>query len=232
MRIRSPLLIRTVSFLASWAVRGLAGTLRFRYQALGPTLEPHRLDRPGRYIYAFWHENILLLAYQYGRPDVHVLISQHADGELITQVAQWLGFNVVRGSSTRGGVQALRHCLRAAESGHLAVTPDGPRGPRRHVHDGLIYLAARTGLPIVPIGIGYCRPWRARSWDRFAVPRPWTRGRCVSGTPITIPADMEREHLEGYRQQVEGALLHAGDIAERWAETGIWPADLARRAAA
>lgn len=230
MKIRHPWLIRTASFLASLTVRALIGTLRFRYQSFGPNLEPHRVV--GHYIYAFWHENLLLPAYHYGLPNCHVLISQHADGEFITQVAQRLGLSVVRGSSTRGGVQALRQCMRAAENGHLVVTPDGPRGPRRQVHDGLIYLAARTGLPIVPAGVGYCRPWRANSWDRLAIPRPGSRARCVTGTPIAVPADVEREQLASYRQRVQTALLDVGAIAERWAETGVWPAELEQRAAA
>jgi lysophospholipid acyltransferase (LPLAT)-like uncharacterized protein len=231
MKIRSPGLIRVVSWISGWVVRGLAGTLRFRYQALGPNLAPRDIDASGRYIFAFWHENLVLLAYQYGRPSIHVLISQHADGELIAQVVRHLGFSVVRGSSTRGGVQAVRHCLRAAEHGHLAVTPDGPRGPRRRVRDGLIYLASRTGLPIIPVGIGYCRPWRANSWDRFAVPRPWSRACCITGTPIAIPADMDRQLLPAYRRQVEEALHHIDAVAEHWAVTGRWPDELPQRAA-
>ena len=66
--------------------------------------------------------------------------------------------------------------LRLSRQAHLVITPDGPRGPRRQVQAGMVYLAARTGVPIVPVGIGYDRPWRTKSWDRFAVPRPGVRG--------------------------------------------------------
>jgi lysophospholipid acyltransferase (LPLAT)-like uncharacterized protein len=226
MKIRHPWLIATAAFLGSLLVRGMCGTLRRSYRALGPNLHPDALDGLIQsYIGIFWHENLLLPASLYGRPDIHVLISQHADGELITQVAQRLGFNVVRGSSTRGGVQAVRQCLRVAGNSILAVTPDGPRGPRRRIQEGTIYLAARTGRPIVPIGVGYCRPWRAKSWDRFAIPRLWSRACWVTGAPIPVPADVGRDQLEAYRAQVEAALDYTTDLAERWAETGVWPVE-------
>jgi lysophospholipid acyltransferase (LPLAT)-like uncharacterized protein len=224
-------LIRAAAWLASWIVRALVGTLRYHYRALGPSMRPRDLDHSGPYIFAFWHEKLLLLAYHYGRPNIHVLISQSADGELITQLMQSLGFSAVRGSSTRGGVQAVRHCLRLAANGHLAFTPDGPRGPRRRVQDGLLYLASRTGVPVVPVGIGYCRPWRARSWDRFAVPCPWSRACCITGMPIAIPADMDRQQMPAYRQQVEAAHQQIDALAEQWATTGRWPDEAQQRAA-
>jgi lysophospholipid acyltransferase (LPLAT)-like uncharacterized protein len=217
MKIRHPVLIKTIGLTGSWAIRLWIGTLRYRYRPLGPNLDPHRRDLAGRYIYAFWHENMLLPAYQYGRPDIRVLISQHADGELIAETCRHLRFRLVRGSTTRGGVEAVRTMLRLSRNSHLAITPDGPRGPRRRVQMGLIYLAARTELPIVPTGIGFRRPWRLKSWDRFAVPRPWSPGTCVTGEPIRIPPDADKDQLEGYRLEVEQALAHVTDLAEQWA---------------
>jgi lysophospholipid acyltransferase (LPLAT)-like uncharacterized protein len=223
MKIRHPVLIRMLGFLGAWLIRLWVGTVQYRYRCLDPRVEPSQLHE--RYIFAFWHENILLLAYHYGRPDVWVLVSQHADGQLIAEICWHVGFSVIRGSTTRGGTEAVRQMLRTARAAHLVITPDGPRGPRRHVQMGLVYLAARTGLPVVPIGIGYCRPWRLRSWDRFAVPRLFSRGRCVIGVPITVPAGAEKEQLEPYRQLVEEALHAVTDLAQRWADEGEWPAD-------
>lgn len=231
MKIRSPWMIRVVSWLGTLVVRGLVGTLRYQYRPIGPDVSPRVLGPSMRFIYSVWHENLLLPTYHYAGPNMYTLVSQHADGELVANLLHNLGFKVVRGSTTRGGVLAVRHCLRTAENGHLVLTPDGPRGPRRQVHDGLIYLASRSGRPIIPVGIGYCRPWRARSWDRFAVPRPWSRARCVSGVPIVIPRDMERSQLAAYRQQVQAAIEHVDALAERWAETGAWPEDLQQQAA-
>ena len=88
---------------------------------------------------------------------------------------------------------------------------------------GWSYLAARTGMPIVPTGVGYDRPWRAGSWDRFAVPRPWSRGRCVLGKPIFISPRTDRDWLEEQRLRVQEAMDEVNTLAEQWAETGEWP---------
>jgi lysophospholipid acyltransferase (LPLAT)-like uncharacterized protein len=105
--------------------------------------------------------------------------------------------------------------IQLAQKNHLAVTPDGPRGPRRQVQPGLVYLAARTGLPIVPMGIAWRRAWRMRSWDRFALPVPWSLASLVTTEPIRVPETVDKDELERYRKQVEQALEHATAIAER-----------------
>jgi lysophospholipid acyltransferase (LPLAT)-like uncharacterized protein len=224
MRIRHPLVIRVLGLVLACVVRLWIGTLRYRYHSLGINVHPHQRGLTERYIYAFWHENMLLLAYRFGRPDIRVLISQHADGQLITEVCRHLGFGTVRGSTTRGGAEAVRQMLKLGRGTHFAVTPDGPRGPRRRAQQGLVYLAAKTGLSIVPVGIGYHRPWRMRSWDRFALPRPWSLGICIAGEPVPVPADVARADLAEYMQRVEAALQRVSDLAERWAETGKWDA--------
>jgi hypothetical protein len=237
MKLRNPRLISAAAWAGSWLVRAWVGTVQFRYRPLGEDVDPHRPQLPRRYIYAFWHENMLLLARHFGRPDIRVLISTHADGQLIAECCRHLGFGLVRGSTTRGGVEAVRQMLRARGS-HLAITPDGPRGPRRTLQLGAVYLAARTGLPIVPVGIGYQRPWRMNSWDQFALPRPFSRGTCVTADPIFVPAELDRSRLEEYRLRVERELCRVGELAELWAESGNWPGaekpaagDLIRRSA-
>ncbi|HZY87825.1 MAG TPA: lysophospholipid acyltransferase family protein [Gemmataceae bacterium] len=214
MKIRQPWLIKALGFAVAWVVKLWIGTLRYRYRPLGPNMDPNQPNFDGRYIYAFWHENMLLLAYQYGRRDIRVLISQHADGQLIAEACRHLNFRAVRGSTTRGGAEAMRQMLRLAGGSHLAITPDGPRGPRRHVQPGLVYLAAKTGLPIVPIGIAFHRAWRMRSWDRFALPHPWSGAECVTAEPIRVPEDADKEQLEAFRLRVEDAMNRATATAE------------------
>src|SRR5262245_58169724 len=130
MKIRRPWMIKALGFAVAWVVRLWIGTLRYRYRPLGPIMIPDRPGFRGRYLFAFWHENILLPAYHYGRRDVCVLISRHADGQLIAEAVRHLGFRVVYGSTTRDGVQAVRQMLRLARKAQLVITPDGPRGPR------------------------------------------------------------------------------------------------------
>jgi len=215
MKIRHPVLIKAMGFAIAWLVRLWIGTLRYRYRPLGANLDPNQPNFQGRYLYAFWHENILVPDYHYGRRDIHVLISEHADGQLIAEACRHLGFRVVRGSATRGGARAIRQMVRRSRSAHLAITPDGPRGPRRQVQPGVVYLAALTGLPIVPFGIAFERAWRMSSWDRFAVPWPWSAAVCVTAAPIYVPENLRKDQLEPYRLLVQQAMDTASAAAER-----------------
>jgi lysophospholipid acyltransferase (LPLAT)-like uncharacterized protein len=215
LKIRHPALIKALGFAIAWLIRLWIGTVRYRYRPLGPNLDPNSKGFSGRYIYAFWHENILMPAYHYGRRDIHVLISSHADGRLIAEVVRHLRFRVVAGSSTRGGVEAIRRMVRLCKLAHVAITPDGPRGPRRRVQPGAIYLAAKTGLPIVPFGIAFASAWRARSWDRFALPRPWSDAACVTAQPIRVPENLDKDGIESYRRLVEEQLNAVTAAAER-----------------
>src|SRR5262249_262863 len=115
MKIRNQRLIWAVASLGARFLKTWLWTLRYTYQPSGPNCDPHCTAPGERYIYAFWHENLLLPAYCYGRSDIHVLISQHADGQLIAEVCHRMGFRTVRGSTTRGGVEAVRQMLKVGQ---------------------------------------------------------------------------------------------------------------------
>lgn len=225
MKLRQPWLVKAAAATAAGLLRAWLATLDYRYRPLGPDLDPRRPGLVGRYIYAMWHEYLLLPVGTYPRTDIHVLISRSEDGELVAELCRRLRVPVVRGSTSRGGAEAVRELVRAGGATHLALTPDGPRGPRRQVQQGLIYLASRTGLPVVPVGFGLDRPWRAASWDRFAIPRPWSRAACVTGAPITIATDAGRDEREAARLAVEQELKRVTHAAERLAATGHWMPD-------
>jgi lysophospholipid acyltransferase (LPLAT)-like uncharacterized protein len=221
MKLRNPWLIKLAGLLASWLIRLWMGTLRYQVANLGDDEHPADV-RARRFLYAFWHEAMLFpTAF---RAKVHILISHHADGELIAQTCRHLGAKVVRGSSNRGGAQALLQLFTISKSTHLLVTPDGPRGPRRRVQLGLIFLASHTGLPVIPCGVAYRQAWRARSWDRFAVPRPGTTAYGVFGAAVVVPAKLDRKGLEKHRDLVEQRMLEVTAAAERWARGGPRPA--------
>jgi lysophospholipid acyltransferase (LPLAT)-like uncharacterized protein len=217
MKIQHPMLVNAVGIVGSRLVRGLVGTSRFHFRYAEPSVSPEVARLTGRrYIYAFYHEIMLFPAYFWAWPEMQILISDHRDGELITQVVKRLGFGVVRGSTTRGGARALREMTSRVDRGHLCVTPDGPKGPRRTVHQGLPYLASRTGLPVVCTGMAFKDPWRAKSWDRFAVPRPFSHACCVTPAAIMVPPRADRETLEASRAEIERRMLAASEEAERW----------------
>jgi hypothetical protein len=220
LKIRHPALIKAVGVAGSFLVKQLVGTNHFHFRYADPSLNPEIARRTGqRYIYAFFHEIMLFPAYFWAWPEMQILISDHRDGEMITQVVQRLGFGVVRGSTTRGGARALREMQTRVDRGHLCVTPDGPRGPRRTVQQGTTYLASRTGLPIVGVGMAFQRPWRAKSWDRFAVPRPFGAAACVVPKAVYVPPDADRDTLESARLEVERVMNEATEEAEAWVES-------------
>jgi lysophospholipid acyltransferase (LPLAT)-like uncharacterized protein len=221
MKIRNPTLIRFLALAAALVIRGWMSTVRLRLVFQDGRVHPAD-PRQERFIYAFWHESLLAPTMRKSR--VRILISQHADGEFIAQVCRFLGYGVVRGSSTRGGSLALLDMMNGCDRSHLVVTPDGPRGPRRHLKMGVVYLASRTGMAIAPIGVGYARVWRAGSWDRFAVPYPFSDVFGVVGPAIRVPAGLDRDGLEWYRRLVEERCREATAAADRWAASGIRPA--------
>jgi lysophospholipid acyltransferase (LPLAT)-like uncharacterized protein len=220
MKIRHPWLIRFLAFVAAWLVRGWIGTLRHRLLVVDGREHPADA-RHERYLYAFWHEALLLPALFRAR--IHFLISQHADGEFIAHVCRHLGAGVVRGSTTRGGGPALMEMMRWSRRTHLGITPDGPRGPRRRVQPGVVFLASATGLPIAIFGVGCNAGWRAPSWDRMAIPRPFSLVTLVVAPAFSVPPNLDRAGIEHYRQRVEEQFVRATETAERWAATGQRP---------
>ncbi len=217
MKIRNSTVIKWIGFLGALIIRVWIGTLTYRFRHVGPNLNPSQEELHGHFLYTFWHENILVPCFEYRNTNIQVLISEHADGEMIAQVCKHIGYGSIRGSKTRGGMKAMREMIRAASEAHIAVMPDGPRGPRRHIELGLIYLAAKTGMPIVLMGVGHDRPWRLDTWDHFVLPRPFSKSVVVFKGPVQIPKNAGREELEQYRLKVEAELNELTDYAERLA---------------
>lgn len=228
MKIRHPLALKVLAFFLFWLVRLWMATLRTQVRCYSRVLSPRGLKGKGTFLLVFWHENLLLPFQEFsGSYKARALVSQHADGELAAQVLQFGRVGTIRGSATRGGVHATRQLMNCCERYHLVLIPDGPRGPRRKVKPSVIQLAARTGLPIIPAGVGYQKPWRMPTWDRFALPKPFTRAGMASFDPIFVPPNVSKYELEGYCRLVEEALDRAGALAAHWAETGRWPSETA-----
>lgn len=220
MKLNHPQAIKLGGLLASSAVRLWMRTLEYKAAFYDPRVDPVEPAFQGPKIYIFWHEHILFPFYLRGHCRLAMLLSRHNDADVLSVAARHLGFEFVRGSTTRGGSAALRELARRSRRMNLTITPDGPRGPRRVLAPGPIYLAMKLGLPLVAMGFGYDRPWRLSSWDRFAVPRPFSRARAVVSPEIHLPARLDREGLERQRQRVERLLNWLTDEAEAWATSG------------
>lgn len=200
--------------LGAGAISLLGRTLSIRM------IGAERLERAregGRKVlYAFWHEGLLVATYAFRRQGIRVLVSQHRDGELIARTIERMGYGTIRGSSTRGGTRALFRMAAAGAAGDdLGVTVDGPRGPRLEVKPGTLFIAGRSGLPIVPFAVASHKPCVLSSWDRFMIPRPFSTAVIAFGEPLTVPGDAPVERLEPYRLELQQRLLDARETAGR-----------------
>lgn len=172
-------------------------------------------------IVAFWHEYIISAAPGIGSSaNITALCSQHRDGELVALTCEGAGMNVVRGSTSRGGAAAIRQLKHYAKFSNIGLTPDGPRGPRRKMSPGAIFLAAKLGLPIIPIGIGVSSPIRLDTWDKFVIPKPWSRIRLIIGPRVPIPRKVSRDDLAALSGSLEKVINDLSDEAESWADSG------------
>jgi lysophospholipid acyltransferase (LPLAT)-like uncharacterized protein len=164
-------------------------------------------------IVAFWHGNLLVGATEAlaaRRRDFGTLTSRSRDGEVAASLARLVRVTPLRGGSSRGQVEALRSMERWLRSGNsLVLAVDGPRGPRGIVKSGIILLASRTGVPIVPAAARFDpkRAWIFHSWDRMWVPRPWARFEVYYGEPMHVPADLDRAGIEKWRGELERSLF-------------------------
>lgn len=204
------------------AVNAWMSCLNYRCFRHEPEADPADASFCGPVIFIFWHEYIPFPLYIRPNCRLAMLLSQHQDAEILSHIASFAGLEVVRGSSNRGGTAALRELIEHGRGMSLAITPDGPRGPRRRLAQGCIYLSSRLQIPIVPLAVGYDRPWRNRkSWDHFAFPRPFSRCRAILGPRIQIAPDLDREQIESNRIWVEQVLSQLTETAEQWAESKI-----------
>jgi len=208
MRIHSPFLTRVVGWLGALVFRTLSRTLRFRkiYEADGvdPSLPLSRA-----YIYSLWHDSILIpLAKQsIARTNVAALVSRHQDGAYLAEFMRVNGIRSVRGSSARGGDQALRELMRVGDEWQIFITPDGPRGPHHEIKSGLIYLASRTGRPIVPVASHFGNAWHVEGkWTGQYIPKPFSLNWYLIGAPLTIPPDQTRDEIEMHRVHIQAEM--------------------------
>ena len=180
-------------------------------------------DRPQKFwdqgqpiIAAFWHQRLLMMPFLPRRGKVGMLISQHRDGEFIARAVKLFGVDAVRGSTTRGGLSALRGMIRSFRAGaNIAITPDGPQGPKHVVQIGVVELARQTGAPILPVTYSASRRKVFASWDNFILPLPFCRVAYVWGEPLFVPRGIDKEGLEENRLQLQERLRQITEEADQ-----------------
>ena len=167
-------------------------------------------------LYSFWHGRLLAPAYSHRRQGIRILISQHRDGEFIARIVERLGYVPARGSSSRGGARAILEMVKASQNFNIAITPDGPKGPRHQVQPGAAYLASRAGVPLLPLTSSASSAWVLNSWDRFMIPKPFSRVLISVGEPIWLSPKASTPELEQKSKQLEEKLLDLTAQADRY----------------
>jgi lysophospholipid acyltransferase (LPLAT)-like uncharacterized protein len=206
--------------IESWRARLLVGFGYHLLQLWARTLRfdiddrAHVVGTPAaeRYIGALWHNRLLLLPFVLKRylPNRRgaALISASRDGGWLAMIVSRFGFDVVRGSSSRKGATAMLQLADVIASGKDAViTPDGPRGPAYEIGQGIIFLAQNSGAAVVPINMDYSSCWRLKSWDRFILPRPFSRVHVIFGEPHHVHHTASDAEFESERRRLQDAML-------------------------
>jgi len=187
-----PFSARLAQFVGGAALRALAATWRFRVVG-GEAVESVRA-RGTPVIFSLWHGQLLPLIWHHRNEGVAILVSEHRDGEIIARVATSLGYQLIRGSTTRGGERALLTLAKQLRAGlDAAVTPDGPKGPARSYAPGALIAAQRSGALIVPIAAHATRAWHLSSWDSFMIPKPFATVTVAYGAPTPVRSPSSRD---------------------------------------
>ena len=206
---------RLLAFVGAGILKSLFLTLRLRVEDPYGFVKSASTDPA---IFCFWHNRILGITFVFRkiypkrRKGVTVLTSASKDGEILANIVAAFGMGSARGSSSRRGSRALLELVRLVRSGtDIAITPDGPRGPRYSLGPGVIQLAQSTGAQILPVHASFSRCIRMKTWDGFIIPLPFTKVSVTLGAPMTIPAQIDDEGFENERKKLEDILKYGAD---------------------
>jgi len=190
-------------YVGLFLVRMLSST--YRLGIIDPQHERACLEKNGSIIYASWHQRFFPgITFFATRRPIAILISQSRDGEFISHIVKILGWQPVRGSSSKGGSEGLQQLKALSKKGYrIGHIVDGPTGPFGIVKPGLLRIAQVSGVAIVPTITSSDRRWSFRSWDRFMVPKPFSRVFIRFGEPVYVPSDLDEDGFEKVRVLVE-----------------------------
>lgn len=209
LKIRSQWLTRLAGWIAACCLHCLARTLNLQGRWEAADIHPGRTTGEP-YIYSLWHDAIMIpiaLKSLYPKARVAALVSRHQDGSYLADFMRHVGIRSIRGSSRHGGSTALRELMRQADGSQFFITPDGPRGPRRQLKEGIIFLASQTGMPIVPVASACANGWHLQgSWTDLVIPKPFSTSFYLLGKPVRIPPDLSRAELEAYRLKIQAEM--------------------------
>ncbi|MCB2147370.1 MAG: lysophospholipid acyltransferase family protein [Deltaproteobacteria bacterium] len=190
----------------------------YRYRLVDAENEKRALKDNGAAVYASWHQRFFPgITFFATRKPIAIMISQSRDGEMIARVVDILGWRSVRGSSSKGGIRALKELRSLTREGYrVGHIVDGPQGPFGVIKPGLLTIAQFSGVPILPVITSAQRRWIFNSWDRFMVPKPFSRVFVRFGKPIFVPRRLNADDFETLRQDVEKQIKKLTIQTDNW----------------
>ncbi len=207
MRLKSQFLTTLGAMLFVAVVRLLFRTIKLRFEEESPGVNPYDPALRKRFVYCVWHDSVVLPLFAGKHHATSALTSKHADGAFVAAVLEQVGIKVIRGSTNRMPVAALRGLIDGHAADHFVITPDGPRGPARVATAGMVYLASRMGMAIVPTAFHCSSCWKIPgSWTHLVIPKPFSTVVLTAGPPLMVPAEIQHGELAGYVQRVQSEM--------------------------
>jgi len=218
LKIRSPFLTKLAIAAFTRGVQLLFRTLRREFREETPGTNPYVASGEERFLYCVWHDSIIVPIFAGRHTRSAALVSRHHDGSYVAGILRIVGIPSVRGSSKHGGASAVRQMMTTAKDQHIVITPDGPRGPRRKMQSGIVFLASHTGRAIVPTAYACIRSWRIKgNWTDLLMPKPFTKIFLLAGEPVKVPPDLSREGVARYAALVQDEMDRLNTEVERMA---------------
>lgn len=191
-------------------------TLRLQIITAAPESNPYTSDNHERFLYSVWHDSAVIPTFAGKHQRTTALTSQHSDGSFVAEVLKLNRIASIRGSTSRISTVALRKLIAQAESNHVVITPDGPRGPNRRMSIGIAFIAAKTGKAIVPTAYACSRCWKWKgSWSDLIIPKPFAKVVLLAGAPIHVAADLTTLQLRNQTERIQVAMDDLHEAAER-----------------
>lgn len=226
MRIRSPWLTRLGVRLVVVLFRALYRTCRVKAWCDEPGTAPCQVLGDRRLVYCIWHDLLLNAIFSAEQPATCGLVSRHQDGSYLADAMQLCNVRPVRGSSSKGGAAALRELVDATRDYHVAITPDGPRGPRHELKPGIVFVASQTGRQVAATASACRRGWRIQgSWTDMLIPLPFTTIYYRVGRPLDVPPDLTREEITEHTARLQAEMQRVETEVEQLAR-GVDPAQV------
>jgi lysophospholipid acyltransferase (LPLAT)-like uncharacterized protein len=238
MKIRNPFANWLIARIGTWCLRALFLTVRIEHHKVAADGTPYgRAAGATRFCFCMWHDAIVTAVYSLRTYKLAGLISRHQDGGYLAHAVRLAGITPVRGSASRGGAQATKQLIDQPDL-HVCITPDGPRGPRRVMKDGIVYLSSRTGRPVVPTTLTGTSYWSVPGgWSDMMVPKPFSKMILLAGGPIEVDPDLDREQISEVTEKIQkemdrldllGQRLIRGDesVLKLLGQIGVYPDDV------